>query len=848
MLPLNPSPMICQGDSIDIEVKNILRTNWLYFRDTNSWSYNKYVGCENNDDCPYNNYCFNCSLCQSNNCPGCPSNKTGSCYPIQDCFVRNDSLSACKQISDSCDCASLYSPFSDQIYLKNNNLGCDSNKQCYLQDSINCNLPNFTKNNQNNLHLKKCSPTIDSDFIPYCEWSDSNYVLSPDYDPFDIFNNQAYLYNSDSNMEFLKISNQNINFKSCYQKCLQKIGCSGIEAPNDESYCGLWMNGPLKIDSNSWKNNFQGKTLILKQKENKVILPAIFKSSNIFTCPIPSRYSMKAHLLQLRIIEKIDDNSYSQLSDSKSFLWSFCSNCTDLFSENFDSFAQSSNVSNEICYYHYQDGVLQEFNSADGSPESLRISKQKISLNKVDYFMKYKYYDCHGRESYDYITIKSDDMNEEFCAEKCLALKNCSVFEMRLSDYRYCFLWINPMACNTTTMYPQSNHNLFMLGNHIKWSNLTTTNHSVYGYYLYIHKLKFSKKNSDSFVKLYLKELNSNLTFSLFDSTLFANNSKFDVSELTFNKLKFIAGDYEKNSQDVENAISSNSIESKIIHALDDFLPILNKGKPLIWQFGIEQNIVNQDAIDISGLTFVITDWGTSSSIKKSIIPSKQVSSCMVLNETYFSLRQNKTVPKSQILLQKNAQESFPSLNQGELFFSLGCYLLYGANWEASMPAFIESITTTNEKTLNIILIHDLLLTDVFSFAKIDTSKSHVLSLKDAFLVYEGLKINITESNSGDNWYIEPNGSENYTVEDQNYISYQQGNYLTPKLNIFIKNSTVIRGIFTLEAKFYSKIATGFDTRGQNVTERRILEFSWKAEKYINMAKGKVSKKIIFFL
>ena len=112
---------ICQGDSLDFNITGKLRDNWRYRQDDHTLNYSASKGCSSNNDCPYDNYCFNCSLCQGD-CPGCPSSTGGSCYPLKNCFSRKDAIESCGKSSNSCDCADSHYPFTDSSYLTTSSL------------------------------------------------------------------------------------------------------------------------------------------------------------------------------------------------------------------------------------------------------------------------------------------------------------------------------------------------------------------------------------------------------------------------------------------------------------------------------------------------------------------------------------------------------------------------------------------------------------------------------------------------------------------------------------------------------------------------------------------------------
>ena len=841
--------VFCQGDTINFQLPNKIRNTWFYRESNKTLAYNKSQGCRSNNDCPYDNYCYNCSLCQGTNCPGCPSLTNGSCYPIKDCFTRNDSIQGCKDIQNPCDCASMHYPFTDSSFLSSSSLGCLSSNQCYLQDSVNCILPNFTINNQNNFFLRKCLPEIDNELINYCEWTDGNSnVTNDNLQVFTEITNKKYLNSMDSDIEFRQIASQNINYDTCYQKCLQTKDCSGFEYPNDGSYCGLWLNTRLKTDNTNLWASFSGRTLILKQLVNVTILiPAIYRDEKTVICPIPSRFSLKANVLKVRIIEQ--DNLKTGFTALTKYYqgmqWSFCSNCSDLFSENFDFTMNYKKNQSEYCFY--KELGLQQVNSSDGNAEYEFSTKSKIKLMKnIDFYTKYPGYDCKGTQNTDYISLTSVNMNEELCAAQCSNRSDCYTFETLTGDSSKCWLWIKPQACTPQTMYANANYNIFTskIQNNITWTDIAKTTDSVYGYYIYIHQMKLSQNTTNSSIlRLYLRESSTNMTVRLFDSSLInsINSSNF-TGEINLKRMKFVSGgNLTSNIEDLNNQNDNNDVF--LIHSLDNFPSVSNNGLALNFQLGIETNFGNNE---LSGVTFVITDWARLSLINKGLFPSKFIANCSLINST-LSPRFNKTAKRSEISLKKSKNETFPPLKIGDLFNTLGCYLLFGAEWDAPMPAFISNITTIDPNTLTLTLLHEIILTDIFSFAKIDTSQSKVLSLSDALFLYEGIRVNSTADSQND-WYFEPNTTDTFSNDNKDYLSYKQGNIITPRLNVIISNSTMIKGTFTLEAKFFSKMAAGFDTRNStNSTPDRRLEFTWAAEKYIEMAKGHESRDIKFF-
>ena len=197
MEPLLNNTKVCQGSFVDFQIFDAkLQNNWIFRaneeRSSSDWPQK---GCSKNSECPFENYCFDCGLCTGGptECPGCPSKSRGSCRHIKDCFSRNDAIEGCPKVEDPCACASQRYPFTDRVYLQEQYLGCLSSNQCYLQDSKNCLLPNYTINNEKTFFLRRCQAQLYEEREPKCLWADSTSVEKPhldeDQENFILYNN-----------------------------------------------------------------------------------------------------------------------------------------------------------------------------------------------------------------------------------------------------------------------------------------------------------------------------------------------------------------------------------------------------------------------------------------------------------------------------------------------------------------------------------------------------------------------------------------------------------------------------------------------------------------------------------
>lgn len=391
------------------------------------------------------------------------------------------------------------------------------------------------------------------------------------------------------------------------------------------------------------------------------------------------------------------------------------------------------------------------------------------------------------------------------------------------------------------------------------WIDLLTTKMKLYGYSLYIHNLNI---NSFSDFQLFLRIKDTNSTFLLFDTNLIDGSITNNLS-----KIKFISGDGNSyisdniidnvftkiHKKEVSDAFKLSS-DIRVIHALNKFLPDLNNNETTI-QLGIRKRS-NID-VDLQGITLIISDWAKPSQYRSQVIKSNLVKNCSVLNYTVFSQKQNRTVLKSEVHLEQTEKLSIPNLNKNELFFTLGCYKLYEAEWDVGMPAFIEDIQVIDKFNQKVVLIHDVLINEIYSEGKIDTARTLVYNLDEMLNIYEGEQqskdnnLNLTSKNK---FYLESEYEEVNYNDGKDFLAFKNGYETFPRLQVIIKDSKLLKGSFSYETKFNTILSAGGNTIGlQNKTRllksnliREQDSFSWKYNKGISSKSAKTEKKLTF--